>query len=123
MRFLLDANFFLIPGKFKVDVFSEVAEFGKPELFTLDLVVRELERLAKGKGRDASHARLGLELLKENDVAILDSKGRNTDSEIVRFAREQDYVVCTQDRGIKKKLKDESLPVITLRQEKYLSKG
>jgi len=123
MRFLLDTNFFLIPGKFKVDVFSELSEFGKPELFTLDLVVKELRKLGEDKGRDAGYARLGLELLKEHNVTILDSKGRNTDSEIARFALEREYVVCTQDREIKKHLKDKGLSVITLRQEKYLSKG
>jgi rRNA-processing protein FCF1 len=30
MRFLLDANFLLIPGRFRVDIFRELEQFGKP---------------------------------------------------------------------------------------------
>ena len=44
MKFLLDTNFLMIPGKFKVDVFSELEKFGKPELYTVSAVVRELEK-------------------------------------------------------------------------------
>jgi rRNA-processing protein FCF1 len=48
MKFLLDANFLMIPGKFRVDVFKELEKFGKPDLYTLDLVVKELSKQSSG---------------------------------------------------------------------------
>lgn len=119
MKFLLDANFLMIPGKFKVDVFSELMRFGKPELYTLDLVVQELEKKAAGKGKDARHAKLALTLVERKYIGILPAKGK-ADQEIERIAAEQNMIVCTQDRELIKKLKAEEVPVISLRQKKRL---
>ena len=122
MRFLLDANFFLIPGRFRVDVFRELEGFGKPELFTLDLVVSELRKLSSGRGRDAANASLGLELIEKKGVEVMSTRGKNTDQEIERVAAEQDFVVCTQDRELQKKLKKEDVTVIFLRQKRTLAR-
>ena len=121
MKFLLDTNFLLIPGKFRVDVFRELQGFGKPELFTLDLVVAELNKLASSRGRDSRHARLGLELIKKEGVRILEARGTNTDQELERVASEQDLAVCTQDRALQGRLKKEDILVIFLRQGKLLA--
>jgi rRNA-processing protein FCF1 len=122
MKFLLDTNFLLIPGKFRVDVFSELEAFGKPELYTIDLVVNELERLAKGRGRDARHARLGIELIKERGVQVLRGCAGSADLELERLASERDFAVCTQDRALQKRLKNEGIVVVFLRQGKFLVK-
>jgi len=120
MKIILDTNFLLIPGKFKVDVFSELERFGKPELFTLDLVLSELKKLSKGRSKDAGNAKLGLELVKKNKVKTIKSSGKNTDSEIERLSAEEDYIVCTQDRELIEKLKREGVQIIHLRQKRYL---
>lgn len=112
MKFLLDTNFLLIPFKFRVDVFSELEEFGKPELYTLDLVLKELEKIKTGS--------FALEFIKKKKVKILKSLGKNTDNEIERMASEKNFVVCTQDRKLIKKLKIGGIKVVYLRQKKYL---
>ncbi len=122
MKFLLDTNFLLIPGKFRTDIFSELQKFGKPELFTLDLVVAELRKLASSRGRDACHARLGIELLEKKNVRVLDAGGTNTDHELERLAAEQGFAVCTQDRALQRNLSKESVTVIFLRQGRLLAK-
>jgi len=71
MKFLLDTNFLMIPGKFRVDIFKEMEKFGKPEFFTLDLVVKELGKLSKGKGRNAFCAKLGISFIQEKDIGFL----------------------------------------------------
>lgn len=120
MKFLLDTNFLLIPGKFRLDIFSELARFGRPEVFTLDLVVSELKRLASGQGRDSRHARLALDLIREKEVEVLEALGKETDSELERLASEQDFAVCTQDRALQRRLKNEGILVIFLRQGRFL---
>ena len=115
MKFLLDTNFLVIPGLFRIDVFRELEKFGKPELYTLDLVVKELETIR------SKHSKLGLELLKKHKVRVLSSELSNADKEIIRIAPEG-FVVCTQDKGLIEKLKKKGAKVITLRQKKYLIK-
>jgi len=119
MKFLLDANFLMIPGKFKVDIFRELERFGKPELFTIDLVVKELSRLSKAKGKDAFSAKLGLYFIQEKDIGILESQETKADSELVRLSGEG-YTVCTQDKILISKVKRKGFRVIFLRQGKYL---
>jgi len=121
MKFLLDTNFLLIPAQFHVDVFSELSHFGKPELYTLTLVVKELDKLSRSRGRKAAHARIALLLLKKEGVRILGSPSQTTDAGIVNAAR-KGFVVCTQDRALIKRLRTEKIPVVTLRQKRYLIK-
>jgi rRNA-processing protein FCF1 len=122
MKFLLDTNFLLIPGRFKTDIFRELERFGKPELFTLNLVVAELEGLASGRGRDAKHAQLALELVEKKNITILEGKWASTDHELERLASEQDFAVCTQDKALQRRLKREDVVVIFLRQGRVLVK-
>ena len=119
MRFLLDTNFLLIPGRFRVDVFRELERFGRPEFLTIDLVMDELRKLSSGSGQDASYARLGLSLIEEKEVSVMETHGTNADQEIERLASEQDLVVCTQDRELQERLRREGLSVVSLRQKRF----
>ena len=118
MKVLLDTNFLMIPGKFRVDIFSELQRFGRPELHTLDLVVKELEEISSGQGRDSSHARLALELLKANKVKVLKSQEVTADKEILRIS--PGFTVCTLDKKLIEKLRKRKTPVIFLRQGRFL---
>jgi rRNA-processing protein FCF1 len=122
MKVLMDANFLMIPGMFKVDVFREMQMFGNPEPYTLDLVVKELESVARARGQDSRHAHMGLFLLDSKGVKVIKARGSDTDSEIQRIAKEGNFVVCTQDRELIKKLRKKGTGIITLRQMKYLIK-
>ena len=125
VRFLLDANFLTIPGRFKVDIFEQLENFGKDQLYTLDLVVKELERLAMGPGSSSRHAKLAMYLLRKQGVKILqtDDGMEPTDSALIRFAKKGYYTVCTQDRELKRQLKGEGIHVISLRQGRYLERA
>jgi rRNA-processing protein FCF1 len=119
MKFLLDANFLMIPGKFRVDVFRELERFGRPELYTIDLVVKELSKLSKAKGRDAFSAKLGLYFIQQKDIGILETEGKNADSELLGLAG-KGYTVCTQDKALTAKILKARGKVAFLRQGKYL---
>ncbi len=122
MRALLDTNFLMIPGEFKVDIFSELLSLGYIEVFTLDLVVRELEKFSTRGGKVSRCARLALELVRNCDVTVLKTKGdvAQVDNEIFRLAREKGYVICTQDKDLIKRINEAGMRLITLRQGKYL---
>ena len=119
MKFLLDANFLMVPGKFRVDVFRELEKFGRPELYTTELVVKELSKLSKAKGRDAFFAKLGLSFIQEKDIGILESQEKKADADILRLSK-QGFTVCTQDKALTSKIMKAKGKVVFLRQGKYL---
>ena len=122
MKALLDTNFLMIPGQFRVDVISELTSLGYIEFFTLDLVVAELNRFATKGGKIARYARVALEIIRNCGVTILETKGdlKRVDDEILRLARTKNFVICTQDKELMKKIKATGMRFITLRQNKYL---
>lgn len=125
-RFLLDTNFLLLPGQFKVDIFDELRRFGKDHLYTLDLVVRELQQLSHGSSRHSSSARLALHLVRDRGIAIIhteeDADLDGTDKAIRNVARKGHFFVCTQDRELISLLKEDGVPVISMRQGRYLER-
>ena len=120
MKALLDTNFLMIPGEFRVDILSELLTLGYTEVFTIDLVVRELEKLAVSKGKEGRNARIGLEFIRKGGVIVLKAGSERTDDEILRLAKTKEYIACTQDRGLIKRIRKAGLQFITLRQGKYL---
>jgi len=120
MKALLDTNFLMIPGGFGVDILSELLGLGYSEVFTTDLVVAELEKLSVNRGKEGRNARIGLEFIRKGEVVVLKAEEEKTDDDILRLAKTKEYVACTQDRGLIKRLKISGLPFVTLRQGKYL---
>lgn len=123
MKIILDANFFLIPANFKVDVFEELDRIieGSCEVFTIKPVVRELRGLAREKGKDARAARVGLQLLEKKAIKVLKTKEKDADRAIIKMP--DDFVVATLDVELRKKLLKTGKKVIYLRAKKYLVLG
>jgi rRNA-processing protein FCF1 len=126
VRFLLDTNFLLLPGQFKVDIFDELRRFGKDHLYTLDLVVRELQQLSHGASKHSSSARLALHLVRDKGISIIhtedDADLDGTDAAIRKAAKKRHFMVCTQDRELIGLLKEDGVPVISMRQGRYLER-
>ena len=121
MKFILDANFLLLPGRLKVDIYAELRQFeGKRELYTLDLVLAELQRLSEKKSKSGRDAALALTLMKAYHIEILPTQSQDTDSELIEAADQHQAVVCTQDFPLRKRLHERQLPVVYLRQKKHL---
>jgi rRNA-processing protein FCF1 len=123
-KILLDANFLLIPGQFKVDIFEGIKNLMNQEykLYTIDMVIDELNNLTtKGTGRDKRAAKLGLSLLSAKTVEVLKTeKHLNTDKMIVETAKDSDFIVATQDQALKRLLKQNKTSIIVLKRKKYL---
>lgn len=126
VKILLDTNFLLIPGQFKVDIFSEIhriCDFSY-EIVVLDRTIDELESIAaQQRGKDKMAAKLALQLIKVKKPVILASKTatfKNVDKTILELAAKERLMVATQDRLLKSELKKLGIGLIELRQEKYL---
>jgi rRNA-processing protein FCF1 len=111
-KFLLDANFLIIPVQFRVDIYAELLKFGQPELYTIDLVLDELGRLKGGN--------LAFRLFLKNEGMVMVTKGKNADDEIFRLVKKGEYVVCTQDQGLQERIRKAGGKIVFLRQKRYL---
>ena len=117
MKILLDTNFMMLPGK-KVDIYEYLE--GK-ELLTLDLCMKELQKLAEGKKKDAGAARIGF-LLAKNRVKVIESRLKSADLGIISEAKKHKYlVVATNDRKLIKTLKKHGIRILRLRQGRMLA--
>ncbi len=124
-KIILDTNFLLIPATLKVDIFSEIEKICdfKYELYVVDSTIEELKHIMesqRGKHRDA--ARIGLQLIEAKALKTLPSSQSSTDEAILALA-DLDCLVATQDKALKKALKQKKVNVIFLRQKKYLAIG
>jgi len=123
MKVILDTNFFMVPEKFKIDVFGELDRIveGEYELVTVDSVIKELNKLSRGNGKDARAARIGLKLFKGKDLKVLKTKEKNADEAILKLSEKiSNCVVATLDKELEKKLKKRGIKLIYLRSKKYL---
>lgn len=127
LQILLDTNFLLIPAQFRVDIFQEIDRLinQKYDLITLPHIINELDAFGKKSKKNQKEARIALELAKkcriietDTDSALLNSK--KVDDIIFYLAIENGWIVATNDATLRKKLRSQQIPTITLRNKAYL---
>lgn len=123
-KIIVDTNFLLIPSVFKVDIFTEIQRICpfRYEIHVLNGVIDELNKIVeKQRGRDREAASLALQLIKRKHLKIvIGNQGKTVDEIIVGMA-DKDTIVATQDGALKRRLQEKNIPLIVLRQKKYLS--
>ena len=121
MRVLLDTNALLMPAQFGVDLYDELlALFGDFEPIALEEVVGELSGLARGRGRDAAAARVGLALVRRSTVVPSGSTAEGVDNRVIEYARREGCIVVTNDRNLRNDLIREGIGVVSMRKERTL---
>ncbi|WP_324449115.1 nucleotide-binding protein [Methanoculleus sp.] len=118
---LLDTNALLMPAQFGVDLYDELlALFGDFEPIALEEVVGELSGLARGRGRDAAAARVGLALVRRSTVVPSGSTAEGVDNRVIEYARREGCTVVTNDRELRNALLREGVDVVSMRRQKTL---
>jgi rRNA-processing protein FCF1 len=117
---LLDTNFLMIPATLKVDIFSEIERImDEPHVVAiLDRSVGELQAIIEHRrGKERQAARLALQLVTHKGLACLKTES----NKILNRSNSKSFIVATQDSDLKRKLKAKSVPIIVLRQKRYLT--
>lgn len=116
-KFLLDTSVLLLIFE-GVDLrikLQEDLDCDRVELYTLDVVVRELESLASGRSvKKAPPAKYALNYVR-NYVTVLntDRKGISGDESILKYvANNPDYIVVTLDERLRELLKAAEVRVV-----------
>ena len=125
LKVILDSNALFVPLQFKIDIFEELKKLlnMKFELILLSPIRRELENLAEhGSPKMQKNASYALKMAEKCKLVELDEKidGSSPDDVIVRVAREWKSLVFTNDRELRKRLRNINVPVIYVRQKSRL---
>jgi rRNA-processing protein FCF1 len=121
VKVLLDANALMMPAQFGVDVYEELRLlFGDYEAITLEDVVGELTGLARGRGKNATAARVGLAMAQRSHILPSGSVRRYVDDRVIEFAEREGCVVVTNDRNLRNTLLDRGIDVVSMRKQKKL---
>lgn len=107
-KVILDTSFILTAVRQKIDFFENTEMKGMHIIIPAQ-VIREL----KGLG-----AELALKILEKNEFELIKIQGKDADSAIIKFARENPTaIVATLDQGLKKKIKNQKM---VIRQKKKI---
>jgi hypothetical protein len=124
LKVILDSNAFYIPLKLKIDIFEETRRLLNRNLdfVLLSPVKHELELLAAKDSikirREASYA---LKLAEKCKYVVIDNPEKlSVDDIIVKIAEAWNSPVFTNDRQLRKRLRNIRVPVIYVRQKSRL---
>lgn len=119
LKVILDSNFLLIPSQFRIDIFEEMLSLlnQRYEATVLSSTLQELQTMGhKGPPKLRKQAQTALKLAQECQVVEVDKSNDETnDDVIIRIAAEWRSPVATNDRELKRKLRNQNIPVIFLR--------
>ena len=123
-KVIVDTNFLLIPGQFKVDIFSEIKRImdDSYELCIVKQTLMELNKLViEGKVVDRFAAKLAIVLIRQKDLKILRSfiQRKSADDAIVAIS-DKNTLVATQDKALRTRVRGKGGKIIGMRQKKYL---
>jgi len=125
IRVLLDTNFLMLPVRFGVDIKSEIGRIVEASfiLATTPAVVDELSRIKKqvkpSEVKDVDFAINLTETLEK--ISDISEPGEDVDDQLLRLASSGGYLIATTDTELRKRLRSKGLPVIFLRQSRFLA--
>ncbi len=121
IKVILDSNFLMLPFQFNVDIQAELDRIieGGYKFYVPQEVLNELNylKIKAEKQSDRKLANMALEYAKRFET--IEGGDEEADKAIIDIAK-KDTIVCTNDKALKKKLREIKVPVIFLRQKTKL---
>lgn len=111
-KVLLDTSFILTAVRENIDFIEEITFLGL-EIIVPEQVIDELKGIAKSKTlKSRSEAALALRIVDIPSLSRVALKGKNVDSGIVNFSKENPgAVIATMDKELKSRIKNQKLVV------------
>jgi hypothetical protein len=124
LKIILDSNALFVPLESKIDIFAETKRLLNRNLdfVLLSPVKNELKLLAtKDSPKIRREALYALKASEKCKYVVVDNAEKlSTDDVIVKVAKAWNSPVFTNDRQLRKRLRDISVPVIYVRQKSRL---
>jgi rRNA-processing protein FCF1 len=118
---ILDSSAIMMCFEFSINLENELNKILGKNIITIpEPIINELQILSeKGKERKKKIAKPALNLAKKYKIIKLDTDKKGDDA-IIYFAQKYSGIVVTNDRELRKRLKDISIKVIYLRSKQHL---
>ncbi|MBX5328040.1 MAG: DNA-binding protein [Candidatus Bathyarchaeota archaeon] len=123
LKIILDSNAFFVPLQFKIDIFEELKILLKVRFqpVLLSSVLRELEKIAReGSPKMKKQASFALKLAEKCVLVNVEREHGSLDDVLFEIAQEWKSPVFTNDRQLRKRLRNINVPVIYVRQKSRL---
>jgi len=124
VKVILDSNFLFLPSQFQIDIFEELKGLlnRKFEPVVLSPTYEELQKLAERRSpKLRRQALLALSLAKRCRIVDVERRPNETNDDVIaRVARDWGCPVATNDRTLKRRLRDMKVAVIYMRQKSRL---
>jgi rRNA-processing protein FCF1 len=123
LKIIVDSNALFAPLKLRMDIFEELKTLlnTNPEPIILLQVKLELERIASnGSPQERKDALYALKQAEKCTLISTNDREMKADDAILKAARDWKCGVFTNDRKLRKRLRDINVPVIYLRQKSRL---
>lgn len=124
LKIILDSNALFIPSQLRIDIFAETERLlnRNIELILISPVKRELETLEKKSSPQIrKNAAFALKLAQKcTYIKVRTKPDEPTDEAILRVAQSWKVPVFTNDKLLKQKLRDISIPTIYVREKSRL---
>ena len=124
VKVILDSNFLFVPSQFQLDIFEELTNLlgQRFDPIILSPTYDELVKIAEGGSpKTRQQASLALMLAEKCRIVPVEKGFKETnDDVIVRVAAEWKCPVATNDRALRRKLRDINVAVIYVRQKSRL---
>ncbi len=119
---ILDTNAILMCFEFSIDIDDEIVGLiGKCNIIVPKPIYNEIKTLSiQGKGKKKKIAKTSLSLIKKKYKIIDINLECTGDDAVIQYAKNLDSIVVTNDRELRKRLKNESIKVIYLRGKQKL---
>ncbi|MBN1644871.1 nucleotide-binding protein [Candidatus Woesearchaeota archaeon] len=123
-RIILDTDFLMHCAANKVDYIEElrrICDF-KYQTYIIDKTLDELDNIIeKKKGKHKFNAKLAKLILNKKKISQIKTKKHKIVDKLILENTKKNTIVATMDANLKRVLKRKGIPVIVLRQRKYLS--
>jgi len=118
LKIIIDTNGFMVPIQFGVDIFEELNRLGFNEFYVPEAVIFEIERLIKReKGSDRIAAKVARSMMDRCERIVATGPA---DDVILRLAKNMEAAVLTNDIVLKRRLADNGIQTVSLRQKNKL---
>jgi len=124
LKVILDSNFLFVPIQFKIDIFEAIRSLlnQNHELIVLSTTNDELQEITKkGTPKLRKQAEMAQELAARCRIVVVKKDSEETNDDVIlRVAKRWNCLVATNDRMLRQRLRDISIPVIYMRQKSRL---
>ncbi|MCX8190847.1 MAG: hypothetical protein N3D78_01495 [Candidatus Aenigmarchaeota archaeon] len=119
VKILLDTNFLLDMIRFKIN-FEDFYPDEKIEFFVSSSTINELKSISNKKTKEGRLALVALKMIENEGIKVVDSMKDRVDEDLIELAKNKNFIVATNDKDLRKKLKINNIKTICLKYKKRI---